>query len=177
MWAGPWRRGGRKEGGGKEVSHHSGSAELIADLCLQMNFVDVLQNIMGEEVWLQSKMAQQAKLFQGVKHLLPNYIVKSGAGSYVSTQCGRRLLDFACGIGVTNLGHCHPKVTQAVQKAVGEVVHAQQNIMRHENMVTLTDRLANLEISKKSKFDSWFFWNSGAEAGEACPRDCSCHPI
>lgn len=105
------------------------------------------------------------KIFQGVKHLLPNYTVKSGKGSYITTTCGKKLLDFSCGIGVTNLGHCHPKITQNVQKAVGEIVHAQQNIMKHENMVQLINELSNLEISKKSKLDSWFFWNSGAEAG------------
>jgi 4-aminobutyrate aminotransferase len=108
----------------------------------------------------------KGRLFQGVKQLLPNYVVKSGSGSYVTTQCGRKMLDFACGIGVTNLGHCHPKVTASAQKAVGEIVHAQQNIMKHENMMLLTEKLANFEISKRSKLDSWFYWNSGAEAGE-----------
>lgn len=119
-------------------------------------------------------IGMKGRLFQGVKHLLPQYIVKSGSGSYVTTQCGRKLLDFACGIGVTNLGHCHPKITASAQKAVGEIVHAQQNIMRHENMVLLTDKLANLEISKRAKLDSWFYWNSGAEAGRCSNHHHSC---
>lgn len=117
-----------------------------------------------------SKNITNARIFQGVKHLLPNYIVKSGSGSYIYTECGKKLLDFSCGIGVTNLGHCHPTITLAAQKAVGEIVHAQQNIMRHENLVKLSNRLANLELSKKSNFDSWFFWNSGAEAVEAAVK-------
>lgn len=111
-------------------------------------------------------MSGNNRIFQGVKHLLPNYVVKSGSGSYINTVCGRKLLDFACGIGVTNLGHCHPVITKNVQTAVGEIVHAQQNIMKHENMVKLINELSDLDISKKCKFDSWFFWNSGAEAGK-----------
>jgi 4-aminobutyrate aminotransferase len=108
---------------------------------------------------------EMVRIVEGVKHLLPNFIVKSGQGSFIKTKCGRTFLDFACGIGVTNLGHCHPGVTIAAQRAVGEIVHAQQNIMRHENMIELSERLASLDVSKRSQLDSWFFWNSGAEAG------------
>jgi hypothetical protein len=76
----------------------------------------------------------------------------------------------SCGIGVTNLGHCHNGVTRAVQKAAGELVHAQQNIMRHRPMVDLIDRLASLPFAQSSSLDSWFFWNSGAEAVEAAVK-------
>ena len=76
----------------------------------------------------------------------------------------------SCGIGVTNLGHCHAGVTRAVQKAAGELVHAQQNIMRHRPMVDLIDRLAALPFAQNSNLDSWFFWNSGAEAVEAAVK-------
>ncbi len=107
------------------------------------------------------------RLIHGVKHLVPDLIVKSSKGIKVNTECGRQFWDLTCGIGVTNLGHCHPGVTKAVQNAVTEVVHAQQNIMKHRPMVNLIDKLSNLKFSKFSGFDSWFFWNSGAEAVEA----------
>ena len=71
------------------------------------------------------------------------------------------------GIGVINLGHSHPAVTESVTAACENLVHAQQNIMRHRPMVDLIDRLSSLEVSKKANLDSWFLWNSGAEAVEA----------
>jgi 4-aminobutyrate aminotransferase len=107
------------------------------------------------------------RLIHGVKTLVPDLVVRSSKGSHVTTECGKTFLDLTTGIGVTNLGHCHPRVTAAVQKAVGEVVHQQQNIMRHRGMLTLIDRLGNLPFSKAAGLDAWFFWNSGAEAVEA----------
>lgn len=96
---------------------------------------------------------------------MPTFVAKSGSGSHIETECGRKFLDFACGIGVTNLGHCHNGVTEAVQQAAGQIVHCQQNIMRHTPMVNLIDQLSDLEISKNAKLDGYFFYNSGAEAG------------
>ncbi|CAM9355147.1 unnamed protein product, partial [Sphacelaria rigidula] len=48
-----------------------------------------------------------------------------GKGSYVTTSDGTRLLDFSTGIGVANVGHCHPKVVKAVQEQAGKIMHAQ----------------------------------------------------
>lgn len=110
------------------------------------------------------------RLNHGVKHMVPDVIVASSKGSYVFTECGRNFLDFTCGIGVTNLGHSHPRVTDAVKKGAETIVHAQQNIMRHRPMVNLIDKLASLDLPTKAGLDSWFFWNSGAEAVEAAVK-------
>ncbi len=110
------------------------------------------------------------RLNHGVKHMFPNLVASSAKGSYLQTECGRRFLDFSAGIGVTNLGHSHPGVTAAVQGAVGNLVHAQQNIMRHRPMINLIEKLANLDFSKSAGLDSWYFWNSGAEAVEAAVK-------
>jgi len=107
------------------------------------------------------------KLIQGIKTALPNVIAHSSKGSYVFTECGRKYIDFSCGIGVTNLGHCHPGVTAAAQKAVGTLVHAQQNIMKHRPMMDLIQNLAHIPFCRDSGLDAWYFWNSGAEAVEA----------
>ena len=40
----------------------------------------------------------KGRLIQGVKHLLPDTIVKSAKGSHVTTECGRKFLDFTCGM-------------------------------------------------------------------------------
>lgn len=110
------------------------------------------------------------RLIHGVKHVLPDVVVKSAKGAYAETECGRRMLDFSCGIGVTNLGHSHPGVTRAVVQAAPELVHAQQNIFKHRPMMNLIHRLADLDISKSAGLNSWFFWNSGAEAVEAAVK-------
>lgn len=105
------------------------------------------------------------QLIRGVKHALP-YIVKSSKGHIVKTQCGKDLLDFTCGIGVTNLGHSHPKVTKAAQEACENLVHAQQNIMRHEPMMELIRKLSSTTLAQSANLDSWFLWNGGADAVE-----------
>lgn len=110
------------------------------------------------------------RLVHGVKHVLPNVLATTSHGSRVYTECGRTLLDFTCGIGVTNLGHCHPGVTAAAQAACGQLVHCAQNIMRHRPLVDLINKLTDLRVSRNSGLDSWFFWNSGSEAVEAAVK-------
>ncbi len=56
---------------------------------------------------------------------LSDMILTKGQGSFVWNTEGQKLLDFTSGYAVTNLGHCHPKVTDAVQKQAGQLVHAQ----------------------------------------------------
>lgn len=50
-------------------------------------------------------------------------------GAYIYTDDGRKLLDFTSGIGVTNAGHCHPKVVEAIHEQAGLFLHAQVNIV------------------------------------------------
>lgn len=106
------------------------------------------------------------QLFKGVKNIHP-YIVKSAKGHIVNTQCGKQLLDLTCGIGVTNLGHSHPKVTAAAQKACETLVHSQQNIFRHEPMMKCIENLSSTKLAKSAGLNSWFFWNGGTDAVEA----------
>jgi len=108
-------------------------------------------------------------LFRGIKVAIPNLIAQSSRGVYVNTECGKRLLDFTSGIGVTNLGHSHPVVVEAMKTACETVVHSQMSIMKHRPMMTLMENLTNMEISKKAKFNSFYLWTSGTEAVEgAC---------
>lgn len=110
----------------------------------------------------------------GVKHVakgvgrLTTHVFESGAGSYVTTTEGRKLLDFTCGIAVTNLGHCHPAVTKAVQEQAGKLVHGQVNIAFQKPYLELVKALLP-EMPDKS-LDTFFFWNSGAEAVEAAVK-------
>lgn len=92
-------------------------------------------------------------------------IMSKGQGSYVQFQDGRNMLDFTCGIGVTNLGHCHPKVSKAAAEQCMNLNHAQCSIAFHEPYLRLIEKL--LPVMPHKSLDSFFFWNSGSEAVEA----------
>ncbi|GAA5868471.1 hypothetical protein JCM3774_005390 [Rhodotorula dairenensis] len=92
-------------------------------------------------------------------------VMTEGRGSYIKTECGRNILDLTCGIGVTNLGHCHPGVTKAAQEQVGTLVHGQVNLGYNKPYLQLIEHL--LPVMPHKSLDSFFLWNSGAEAVEA----------
>jgi len=92
-----------------------------------------------------------------------NFVAERAEGSYIYTDDGRKLLDFTCGIGVTNTGHCHPKVVAAIREQAGLFLHAQANIVIHKPMLQLIEELRKIV---PSSIDSFFFTNSGAEAVE-----------
>jgi predicted acetylornithine/succinylornithine family transaminase len=74
---------------------------------------------------------------------------------------GNEYLDFLCGISVTNLGHCHPRVVAAVREQVGRLMHV-GNLFYTEPAMLLAERLTSRSLGGKV-----FFCNSGAEAVEA----------
>ena len=95
-------------------------------------------------------------------HFTP-IIASRAEGSYVYDQAGKGYLDFTCGIGVTNTGHCHPQVVEAIKKQAELLVHGQINIIVHEPILDLT---AELKKIVPPTIDGFFFSNSGAEAIE-----------
>ncbi len=84
-----------------------------------------------------------------------------GAGARVWDADGMEYLDFVGGIAVTALGHCHPKVTAALQTQAQTLLHV-SNLYHIEPQI----RLAQL-LCEQSFADRAFFCNSGAEANEA----------
>ena len=90
--------------------------------------------------------------------------VERGEGAYIYDVNGRQYLDFTSGIGVTNTGHCHPKIVEAVQNQAAKLFHGQVNIVYHQPILDLIGEL--LQIAPPH-LDSFFFSNSGAEAVEA----------
>ena len=97
-----------------------------------------------------------------VPNYAPNEIVPvRGEGSRLWDQQGREYLDFACGIAVTGLGHCHPKLVAALTEQANKVWHL-SNVMTNEPALRLAKRLTELSFATKA-----FFANSGSEANEA----------
>ena len=91
-------------------------------------------------------------------------LVARAEGAYLHASDGRRYLDFTSGIGVTNTGHCHPKVVAAAQEQVGKLIHGQVNIVYHQPLLDLASELLTI---MPAGLESFFFSNSGAEAVEA----------
>lgn len=106
---------------------------------------------------------------ENIQHMAPvwsrifNFVADRAEGSYIYTDDGRKLLDFTCGIGVTNTGHCHPKVVEAIREQAGNFLHAQANIVIHKPMLQLIEELRQIV---PAPIDSFYFANSGAEALE-----------
>lgn len=88
-------------------------------------------------------------------------------GAYVYDQDGARYLDFTSGIGVTNTGHCHPKVVQAIQEQAAKLLHGQANIIFHQPLLELAKELRTIV---PEGLDCFFLSNSGAEAVEGAVK-------
>ena len=96
-----------------------------------------------------------------------DFVADRAEGSYIYTSDGRKLLDFTCGIGVTNTGHCHPRVVDAIRQQAGLFLHAQANIVIHKPMLELIEELRPIV---PASIDGFFFSNSGAEAVEGAVK-------
>jgi acetylornithine/N-succinyldiaminopimelate aminotransferase len=98
--------------------------------------------------------------------MVPNYapstvIPVKGEGSRVWDQENNEYIDFAGGIAVNCLGHCHPNLVKAL-KEQGEKIWHLSNVMTNEPALRLAEKLANATFA-----DKVYFANSGAEANEA----------
>jgi acetylornithine/N-succinyldiaminopimelate aminotransferase len=98
--------------------------------------------------------------------MVPNYspsqvIPVKGAGSRVWDQNDKEYIDFAGGIAVNCLGHCHPNLVAAL-KEQGEKIWHLSNVMTNEPALRLAEKLVNATFAEKV-----YFANSGAEANEA----------
>jgi acetylornithine/N-succinyldiaminopimelate aminotransferase len=98
--------------------------------------------------------------------MVPNYqpadlIPVRGAGSRFWDQQGREYVDFACGIAVTALGHCHPRLVAALTGQAQKLWHL-SNVMTNEPALRLANQLCAATFAERV-----FFCNSGAEANEA----------
>jgi len=92
--------------------------------------------------------------------------IVEGSGSWVVDVDGKRYLDFACGIAVTNLGHRPPPVQAAVEAQVRKLWHAGGTYL-YESLLTAAQRLVRVT---PDSVEQVFFMNSGAEAVEGAVK-------
>ena len=101
------------------------------------------------------------------RHVIPTYkrqpvAFVRGSGSRLYDTDGREYLDFISGIGVTSLGHAHPRLTAAIAEQAATLLHT-SNLYYHPFQAEAATRLAQLSGLARA-----FFCNSGTEAVEAC---------
>jgi predicted acetylornithine/succinylornithine family transaminase len=115
---------------------------------------------------------ETATLF--AEYVVPNYTrfpvcLVRGEGSYVWDDQGRRYLDLFPGWGCNLLGHCPPRIVEAIQQQVAELIHVPNTWH-----IEAQGRWAQL-LSDRSFGGKAFFCNSGAEANEAAIKLARLH--
>ncbi|MDG5469013.1 acetylornithine transaminase [Deltaproteobacteria bacterium IMCC39524] len=103
------------------------------------------------------------------KHVMKTYgrypiVAERGEGCRLWDVDGKVYLDFLAGVAVNNLGHCHPKVVEALREQAGRLLHC-SNFYHIPQQVELAEWLCEHSFAERV-----FFCNSGAEANEAAMK-------
>jgi acetylornithine/N-succinyldiaminopimelate aminotransferase len=108
------------------------------------------------------------------KYVIANYgrlprVITKGEGCYLYDADGNKILDMFPGWAVSGLGHCHPRVVEALRKQAGELLHIDNTFYSEPQGI-----LAKL-LSERAFGGKCFFCNSGAEANEAALKLARLH--
>ena len=98
-------------------------------------------------------------------YVIANYgrladVIVKGEGSTITDNNGKTYIDMFPGWGVSGIGHCHPKVVEAIQKQAAELIHIDNTFYNKPQ-----GQFAQL-LSDRAFGGKLFFCNSGAEANE-----------
>ena len=102
-------------------------------------------------------------------HVMQTYgrqqiVLASGKGAVVRDINGVEYIDCVAGIAVNNVGHCHPRVVEAIRSQAEKLIHV-SNLYYTEVQADLAEELVKLTGMERA-----FFCNSGAEAVEAAMK-------
>jgi alanine-glyoxylate transaminase/(R)-3-amino-2-methylpropionate-pyruvate transaminase len=89
-------------------------------------------------------------------------MIVEGHMQYLFDETGRRYLDLFAGIVTVSVGHCHPRVTRAMQEQLATLAHT-TTIYLHPNIARFAERLAS---KMPPGLDVTYFVNSGSEAND-----------
>ncbi|MGI9540974.1 MAG: aspartate aminotransferase family protein [Flavobacteriaceae bacterium] len=91
-------------------------------------------------------------------------VVKKAKGSYITSESGKKYLDFVAGVSACSLGHCHSKVVSAIRKQSKKYLHVMvYGEFAQEPAVNLSKELIDL---LPENHQSIYLTNSGTEAIE-----------
>ncbi|NOU84603.1 4-aminobutyrate--2-oxoglutarate transaminase [Paenibacillus sp. LMG 31460] len=128
----------------------------------QTKYIDMKTAIPGPQaqVLLERRMAN---IPRGPFNTLPTFAAK-GEGALLTDVDGNTFIDFAGAIGSLNVGHCPPKVVEALKAQLDQYLHPCFHVMMYEPYVALAEKLNALTPGDHKK--KTIFLNSGAEAVE-----------
>ncbi len=118
--------------------------------------------IARDERYLSTSLMRTARL-----------VAASAHGAYVDDVDGNRFLDFGSGIGVTILGHTHPRVVTAIERQTTQLIHVNSCDYFSLPQVAYAERITALVPGAGPK--RVFFSNSGSEAVEAAVKSAVYH--
>lgn len=108
-------------------------------------------------------------LEKDAEYLAPAYarcfevVAERAEGTYIYDIEGTRYIDFTMGIGVNNVGHCHPEVVKATSEQIAQLIHC-SSVTRHTRNITLAEKIAEIA---PGRLNCVFLNNSGGEAVDA----------
>ena len=106
---------------------------------------------------------------QEMQHYMPVFtrqplVIERGRGAIVTDTDGNDYIDCAAGIAVNSIGHCHPRVVNAIKVQAEKLIHT-SNLYYTEIQARLAERLTKL-----TGMDRLYMTNSGAESNESAMK-------
>src|SRR3989338_2383318 len=92
---------------------------------------------------LKDLLAKDENYLANALYRVFHIVAERGEGPYIYSTEGMKYLDLTCGIGVTQLGHCHPEVVKAAQEQLTKLVHI-SCVTHHTENIKLAERLAKV---------------------------------
>lgn len=92
-------------------------------------------------------LSESARQLSPVWTHLSEIVVERAEGCLLYDAAGNTYLDFTSGIGVTNTGHCHPRVVAAIQEQAARLLHGQANIVYTPSLIRLVEELKRVRRS------------------------------
>ena len=90
-------------------------------------------------------------------------MITSAQGHYYTSEDGRQIYDIFSGLWTTNVGHCHPKIVEAVQKQVAEMDYGITFQIGSPKTFAMAEKLCAMA---PEPFKHAFFTNSGSESAD-----------
>ncbi len=115
------------------------------------------------------RLSEEEAIAKDARYVVQSYgrqpiVLAKGKGALVWDVNGKEYVDCVAGIAVNNLGHCHPKVVEAIREQAGKLIHT-SNLYYTDVQPELAEKLA-----QGTGMDRIFFANSGAESVEAAMK-------
>ncbi|MCQ2524234.1 MAG: aspartate aminotransferase family protein [Lachnospiraceae bacterium] len=106
------------------------------------------------------------KVMPAVANRATSLGIVDGEGCYVYTEEGRKVLDFASGVAVNNLGNKNPEVVEAIKEQLNTMIHVGHNVVYNESYVKLAEKLVEVTGGDTMVY----FSNSGAEVNDGAMK-------